>query len=94
MEVHTTELLFTQVTYKCFCFMIPTTTAEFRITKISAVVYNNKDLINYTRLNMLYLESYFRFCAISRMESISKEWNLRKKTQTTKCTAQECVAGG
>lgn len=48
MEVHTTELLFTQVAYKHFCFMIPTTSPKFRKTKVSTEVYNNKVLINCT----------------------------------------------
>lgn len=59
--------------------MILTTSIDIRKTKINqrkcTLVYNNIVL----RLNMLYLEKYFRLCTLSRMKAYLKEWIFEKE---------------
>lgn len=39
MEVHTSELLFKQGAYQCFCFVIPTIAVDIRKPKINKNMY-------------------------------------------------------
>lgn len=74
-----------------FCFMIPTTSAEFRKTKISTVVYNNKDLMNCTQTERALFRKLFQVLYNFQNEKYVEGVEFEK---TSSCTPQECVAGG